>query len=77
MRWHWRLKRSATGLTSSGSPSRSPRPWKPAELEAVVVEGERCVYDFLYVAPAASFLDRIEATIRERDSTVPVTSLKA
>lgn len=24
-------------------------------VEAVVVRGERCVYDFLYVAPAASF----------------------
>jgi len=24
-------------------------------VEAVVVKGERCVYDFLYVAPAASF----------------------
>jgi hypothetical protein len=29
------------------------------------------------VVPEASFFDRIEATIRERDSTVPVTSLKA
>ena len=24
-------------------------------VEAVVIKGERCVYDFLYVAPAASF----------------------
>ena len=24
-------------------------------VEAVVVKGDRCVYDFLYVAPAASF----------------------
>jgi hypothetical protein len=27
----------------------------PVGVEAVVVKGERCVYDFLYVAPAASF----------------------
>ena len=24
-------------------------------VEAVVIKGERCVYDFLYVAPAAAF----------------------
>jgi hypothetical protein len=24
-------------------------------VEAVVIKGQRCVYDFLYVAPAASF----------------------
>ena len=28
---------------------------KPVGVEAVVVKGERCVYDFLYVAPAAHF----------------------
>ena len=27
----------------------------PVGVEAIVVKGERCVYDFLYVAPAASF----------------------
>ena len=27
----------------------------PVGVEAVVIKGERCVYDFLYVAPAASF----------------------
>ena len=28
---------------------------QPVGVEAVVVKGERCIYDFLYVAPAASF----------------------
>ena len=28
---------------------------RPVGVEAVVVKGDRCVYDFLYVAPAASF----------------------
>jgi hypothetical protein len=27
----------------------------PVGVEAVVIKGERCVYDFLYVAPEASF----------------------
>jgi hypothetical protein len=27
----------------------------PVGVEAVVIKGERCVYDFLYVAPAAAF----------------------
>jgi len=27
----------------------------PVGVEAVVVKGDRCVYDFLYVAPAAAF----------------------
>jgi hypothetical protein len=27
----------------------------PVAVEAVVIKGERCVYDFLYVAPAAHF----------------------
>ena len=47
-------------LTLAGRPAqravvRGNMDGAPVGVEAVVVKGERCVYDFLYVAPAASF----------------------
>ena len=47
-------------LTVDGRPAqravvRGSLDGRPVGVEAVVVKGERCVYDFLYVAPAASF----------------------
>ena len=47
-------------LTLGGHPAqravvRGSLDGTPVGVEAVVVKGERCVYDFLYVAPAASF----------------------
>lgn len=47
-------------LTLDGHPAqravvRGSLDGTPVGVEAVVVKGERCVYDFLYVAPAASF----------------------
>jgi hypothetical protein len=47
-------------LTLAGHPAqrsvvRGSVDGTPVGVEAIVVKGERCVYDFLYVAPAASF----------------------
>jgi hypothetical protein len=47
-------------LTLDGRPAeravvRGSLDGTPVGVEAVVVKGQRCVYDFLYVAPAASF----------------------
>jgi hypothetical protein len=47
-------------LTLAGRPAqravvRGNMDGTPVGVEAIVVKGERCVYDFLYVAPAASF----------------------
>jgi len=47
-------------LTLDGRPAeravvRGSLDGTPVRVEAVVVKGQRCVYDFLYVAPAASF----------------------
>ena len=47
-------------LTLDGRPAqravvRGSLDGTPVGVEAVVVKGDRCVYDFLYVAPAASF----------------------
>jgi hypothetical protein len=47
-------------LTLAGRPAqravvRGSLDGTPVGVEAVVVKGDRCVYDFLYVAPAAAF----------------------
>ena len=47
-------------LTLAGRPAqravvRGSLDGTPVELEAVVIKGDRCVYDLLYVAPAAAF----------------------
>ena len=47
-------------LTLGGRPAqrsivRGSLDGTPLGVEAVVIKGERCVYDFLYVAPAATF----------------------
>ena len=47
-------------LTLAGRPAqravvRGSLDGAPIGVEAVVIKGERCVYDFLYVAPAAAF----------------------
>ena len=47
-------------LTLAGRPAqravvRGSLDGAPVGVEAVVIKGERCVYDFLYVAPAAAF----------------------
>jgi hypothetical protein len=47
-------------LTLAGRPAqravvRGSLDGVPVGVEAVVIKGERCVYDFLYVAPAAAF----------------------
>ena len=47
-------------LTLAGRPAqravvRGSLDGAPVGVEAVVIKGERCIYDFLYVAPAAAF----------------------
>jgi len=47
-------------LTLAGRPAqravvRGSLDGTPVGVEAVVIKGERCVYDFLYVAPTAAF----------------------
>jgi hypothetical protein len=47
-------------LTLAGRPAqravvRGSLDGTPVGVEAVVVKGDRCIYDFLYVAPAAAF----------------------
>jgi hypothetical protein len=55
-----RVLEEAGALTLGGRPAqravvRGSVDGAPVGVEAVVVKGERCVYDFLYVAPAAAF----------------------
>jgi hypothetical protein len=55
-----RVVEDGGSLTLGGRPAqravvRGSVDGAPVGVEAVVVKGERCVYDFLYVAPEASF----------------------
>jgi hypothetical protein len=55
-----RVLQDSGPLTLAGRPAeravvRGSIDGEPVGVEAVVVKGERCVYDLLYVAPAASF----------------------
>lgn len=55
-----RILEDGSTLTLDGHPAqrsvvRGSLDGTPVGVEAVVVKGERCVYDFLYVAPEGSF----------------------
>ncbi len=50
-----RAEESVAGLPAARTVLRGTSDGTPVAVEAVVVRGPRCVYDFLYVAPASAF----------------------